>query len=263
MYKLLSMVYGLFKPFWLTHATCTCFKETALLFHEHLGYFVNSILCPADKCMFKINNETIRLISWICSKLKPNTTWHRSGVFIVDFDQSHYINTTSLFLTFNKYLSVGCERYVKIFWKQKKPDICFLLKLGRPISFRDLSLYLTEINYEQMTILWTYYRALGSFFVVWETQSKRWPPWLADDEKQKKNNRLKRPKAVPKNEIWTKIWMIQNLIFTILFLKNYLGHTTFLYSSTRPRGHHQSFFIIFRFPSRVSKPTKTSEKDQK
>ena len=81
--------------------------------------------------------------------------------------------------------------------------------------------------------------------------------------KTKKNNRLKRPKAVPKNDIWTKIWMIQNLIFTILFLKNYLGHTTFLYSSTRPRGHHQSFFIIFRFPSRVSKPIKTSEKDQK
>ena len=109
-YKLLSMVYGLFKTFWLTHATCTCFKETTLLFNEHLGYFVNSILRPADKSMFKINNETIRLISWICSKLKLNTTWHRSGVFIVDFDQRHYINIASLFLTFNKYFSVGCER---------------------------------------------------------------------------------------------------------------------------------------------------------
>ena len=49
------MVYQLFKPCWLTHVICTCFKETALLFNVHLSCFVNFILCPTDKCMFKVN----------------------------------------------------------------------------------------------------------------------------------------------------------------------------------------------------------------
>ena len=88
MCTLLLMVYGLFKPCWLTHATCTCFKETALLLNMHLSCFVNFILCPTEKYMFKVNNKKIRLICWMCSKLKLGTTWHRSGVFIVDFDQS-------------------------------------------------------------------------------------------------------------------------------------------------------------------------------
>ena len=52
---LLSLVYGLCKPCWLTHVTCTCFKETALLFNVHLSCFVNFILCPTDKYMFKVN----------------------------------------------------------------------------------------------------------------------------------------------------------------------------------------------------------------
>ena len=109
MCTLLSMVHGLFKPCWLTPATCTCFKETALLFNVHLNCFVNFILCPTDKYMFKVNNEKIRLICWMCSKLKLNTTWYCSGVFIVDFDQSQYINIVFLLLTLNKHLSVGYE----------------------------------------------------------------------------------------------------------------------------------------------------------
>ena len=48
-------VYGLFKPCWLTHATWTYFKETALLFNLHLSCLVNFILCPTDKYMFKVN----------------------------------------------------------------------------------------------------------------------------------------------------------------------------------------------------------------
>ena len=32
----------------------------------------------------------------MCSKLKLNTTWYRSGVFIIDFDQSQYINKVFL-----------------------------------------------------------------------------------------------------------------------------------------------------------------------
>ena len=54
-YDQVLRVYGLFKPCWLTHATCTCFKETVLLFNVHLSCFVNFILFPIDKYMFKVN----------------------------------------------------------------------------------------------------------------------------------------------------------------------------------------------------------------
>ena len=88
MCTLLSIVYGLFKPCWFITATCTCFKEITLLFNLHISCLVNFIMCPTDKYMFKVKNEKIRLICWICSKLKLNTTWHHYLVFIVDFDQS-------------------------------------------------------------------------------------------------------------------------------------------------------------------------------
>ena len=86
--SLLSVVYGLSKPCWLTHATCTCCKETGLFFNVHWSCFVNFILCPTDKFLFKVNNEIIWLICWMCSKSKLYTTLHRSDVFAVDFDQS-------------------------------------------------------------------------------------------------------------------------------------------------------------------------------
>ena len=92
----------------------------------------------------------------MCSKLKINKTWHSSGVFTVDFDHSQHIKIVFLLLTLNKYLSVGCERQVIMFWKHKKRHICFV-KVARPILFSDLSLHRIEINYEQMTILWTDY----------------------------------------------------------------------------------------------------------
>ena len=38
-----------------THATSKCAKETALLFNVHLSCFVNFILYPTEKCMFKVN----------------------------------------------------------------------------------------------------------------------------------------------------------------------------------------------------------------
>ena len=108
------MVYGLFKPFCFTHVTGTCFKETALFFNVHLSCFVDFILCPTDKYMFKVNNKKIRLIC-MCSSLKINTACHGSFVFIVDFDHSQHINIVFLLLTLNKYLSVGCERQVMMF----------------------------------------------------------------------------------------------------------------------------------------------------
>ena len=93
----------------------------------------------------------------MCSKLKINTAWHSSSVFIVDFDHSQQIDMLFLLLTLNKYLSVGCERQVIMFWKHKKRHICFVINVTRPISFSDLSLHRIEINYEQMTMLWTYF----------------------------------------------------------------------------------------------------------
>ena len=38
-----------------------------------------------------------------------------------------------------------------------------------------------------------------------------------------------------KNELWTKIQIIQNLIFGILFLKYYFEHTN---------GYNQIFFLV-------------------
>ena len=93
----------------------------------------------------------------MCSKLKINTAWRRSGVFIVDFDHSQHINVVFLLLTWNKCLSVGCKRQVIMFWKYRKLHICFAIKVARPISFSDLSLHRIEINYGQMTLLRTYY----------------------------------------------------------------------------------------------------------
>ena len=116
MCTLLSMVYRLFKPCCFTHVTGTCFKETALFFNVHLSCFVDFILCPTDKYTFRANNKKIRLIC-MCSSLKINTACHRSFVFIVYFDHSQHINIVFLLLTLNKYLSVGCERQVIMFWK--------------------------------------------------------------------------------------------------------------------------------------------------
>ena len=100
----------------------------------------------------------------MCSKLKINTAWHSSSVFIIDFDHSRHINIVFILLTLNKYLSVGCQMQVIMFWKYKKRHICFVIKVARPISFSDLSLDRIEMNYEKMTMLWTYYECFGCKF---------------------------------------------------------------------------------------------------
>ena len=153
MCTLLSMVYR-FKPCRLAHVTedivslmlhvATCFKETALLFNVHLRFFADFILCQTDKYMSKVNNKKIRLIYWMCSKLKINTAWHRSGVFVADFDHNQHVNIVFLHLTLNKYLSAGCERQVKMFWKHKKQYICFVLKVAGTLSFNNLSSHQIE-----------------------------------------------------------------------------------------------------------------------
>ena len=116
MCTLLSMIYGLFKPYSFTHVTGTCLKETALFFNVHLSFFVDFILCPAD--MFKVNSKKIRFIC-MCSRLKINTACHCSFVFIVDFDHSQHINIVFVLLTLKKYFT---DKY---FFKVKDKVIMF------------------------------------------------------------------------------------------------------------------------------------------
>ena len=87
----------------------TCFKETALLFNMHLSFFADFVLCPTDKYMSKVNNKKIRLICWMCSKLKINTAWHCSDVFVADFYYSQHVNILFLLLTLSKCLSTGLK----------------------------------------------------------------------------------------------------------------------------------------------------------
>ena len=86
----------------------------------------------------------------MCSKLKIKRAWHRSGVFVVDFDHNRHINIVFLFLIFNKYLSVGCEKQIIMFSKHKKQYISFIINVARPISFSNLSLHQIEINYDHI-----------------------------------------------------------------------------------------------------------------
>ena len=127
-----------------------CFKETALLFNLDLSFFVDFILCPTDKYMSKVSNKKIRLICWMCSKLRINTAWHCSGVFVAGFDHSQHVNIVFLLLTLSKSFSAGCKRQVIMFWKHKKRYICFVLKVASPFSFNHLSLHQIEKSCEQM-----------------------------------------------------------------------------------------------------------------
>ena len=97
----------------------TSFKETVPLFNVNLSFFVDSILRQTDKYMSEVNNKQIRLICWMCSKLKVNTVYHRSGVFVADFDHNEHVNRVFILLTLDKYLSAGCENQVIMFWKHK------------------------------------------------------------------------------------------------------------------------------------------------
>ena len=101
-----------------------------------------------------------------------------------------------LLLTLNKHFSIGCEGQVLILWKLKKRHNCFLIKVARFISFSDLLLHRTAINYEQMTKLWTYYRAVGSIFLWWggrgrgEAEQKFRPTWFTGKKKNKLSKTL-------------------------------------------------------------------------
>ena len=61
--------------------------------------------------MFKVNNKNIRKRGEICSKLAIKTPelrpWHRSGVFIVNFEQISHLFLVLLLLNLNKYVLLG------------------------------------------------------------------------------------------------------------------------------------------------------------
>ena len=72
--------------------------------------------------------------------------------------------------------------------------------------------------------------------------------WLVTkkNKKNKKKNWLKCPKAVPKNEIWTKIYMVQNLILRILFLKILLqASNTFIFIHKFQWTSSEFFLLLF------------------
>ena len=95
-------VYGLFKPCWLTHATCTCFKETALLLNVYLSCLVSFILCPTDKYMFQVN---------LVSSLYCQTTSSEKSYLLFD-----------TYVLFGKW-SLKCYSHVKI--------LCFPIFCGK------------------------------------------------------------------------------------------------------------------------------------
>ena len=160
MCTLLSMVYELFKPCRLTHDTKDI-GYTVLLFNVHLSFFVDSILHQTEKYMSKVNNKQIRLICWMCSKLKVNTVCHRSGVFVADFDHNQHVNILLLLLTLNKYLLAGCEIQVIMFWKQKNWYICFVPKVASFLSINNL--FIIAPNWKK---LWTYDQCFSSKFAL-------------------------------------------------------------------------------------------------
>ena len=242
------MVYGLFKPCWLTHATWTCFKETALLFNVHLVCFVNFILCPTDKYIFKVNNEKIRLICWMCSKLKLNTTWHRSGVFIVDFDQSQYISIVFLFLTL--------KRFVSRVWKTsqcsetQKATYLFGTKSCKSSFIQQL---IIAPNWNE---LWTNDHTMNilqchrKFFHVEDgglSKNAGHHGCLATNKNLAHSLKQSPKTKFGQNFKWFKISYLE-----FFFWKYYFEHTKFLYSSTRSSGHYQSFYLILRFSNRKS-----------
>ena len=68
---------------------------------------------------------------------------------------------------------------------------------------------------------------------------------------------LKHPKAVPqKRKFGPKYSDSKSHIWNYFFENILFEHTTFLYSSTRSSGHHQSFFLISDFLAKSLKASK-------
>ena len=146
MCTLLSMVYGSFKPCF-THITSMCFKETVLVFNVHLSCFVDFILCPTDKYMFKVNNKK----NWI-------------NMHVFKFENKC---SMSLFFCFCCWLwpkpayqySFSTFYFEQVFvsrvWTTVVWTGCSDTSMSTHISFRNLSLHPTETNYDLIKcLLW-------------------------------------------------------------------------------------------------------------
>ena len=85
--------------------------------------FVDFILCQTDKYMFIVNNNK-KKIHLHMFKIKSKYSMTLFWCFHCWLDHSWHINIVFQLLTLNKYLSVGCERHVIMFWKTQIA-ICF------------------------------------------------------------------------------------------------------------------------------------------
>ena len=75
---------------------------------------------PVGNYLFKVNNRNIRIKCEICSKLTVKTPerphWHRSGVFIGNFE--HISQCSSVYIVNFEHVIPGSEDASKI-WKHK------------------------------------------------------------------------------------------------------------------------------------------------
>ena len=133
----------------------TYFKETVLLFNVHLvifSFFVDSILCQTDKYISKVNNKKIRSICWMCSKLKINTAWHHSGVFVADFDHT----------TFN-FKQVFVSMVWKISHNVLKIQKAIYLFCTKSCKYSFIQEFIIASNWKK---LWTYDQCFSSKFAL-------------------------------------------------------------------------------------------------
>ena len=139
------MIYGLFKPCWPTDVSCTCFKETTPFFNVHLSSFVDFILCPTDKYVFKVNNKKncINLLNVLKIKSKYSMASFRC-IYCWPWPQAAYQYSVSTFNFKEAFVSSVRKTSHNVLKKQKA---------RYPISFNNLSLHRIEISYEYLTIL--------------------------------------------------------------------------------------------------------------
>ena len=94
------------------------------------------------------------------NKLKINTLWYSSGVFIAGFDHSQHISIVFLLLAFNKYLTVGCETSHNVL---KTPKAIYLFGNKSCKAYFILRFIIAPNwnklwpNDHNMNMLWTYF----------------------------------------------------------------------------------------------------------
>ena len=115
-----SMVYGLLKPCWLMDVSCTCFKETTPLFNVRLSCFVDFILYPTDKYMFKVKNKKklINLLNLFKVKSKHGMTSFRC-IYGWPWPQSTYQHSVSTFNFKEAFVSSVRKTSHNVLQKQK------------------------------------------------------------------------------------------------------------------------------------------------